>query len=102
MNIKIISYAITSILISSSASTSASEITRSYPSGLKYEDYSCAHLDAEITLLAKYKTKIALFGYIPADGGDEPIEASLEDIHTEMEAIQKAKEIKKCTKGVKL
>ena len=102
MSIKIISYAITSILISSSASTSASEIIRSYPSGLKYENYSCVHLDAETALLTKHENQVALFGYIPADGGDEPIEASLEDIHTEMEAVQKAKKIKKCTKEIKL
>ena len=96
MNIKIISFTINSVLISGCASTSASEITRSYPSGLKYENYSCAHLDAEITLLAKYETQIALFGYIPENEGNQPIEASLENIHEEMEVVRKVQKIKKC------
>jgi hypothetical protein len=88
--------------------TPPSQITGSYTSGLKYEDYPCQRLAIEIDSLARRENQLIVaqeqrvkssnvqafwLGYGQGDG----IEASeLANVRGEKEAVRKAMEIKQC------
>jgi len=110
MNIKIFTCAVTISLISGCTNmpTPTAEITGSYTSGLKYENFPCNRLDAETNSLARRENQLITaqrqrikssetqafwFGYGKGDG----LEASeLANVRGEKEAVRKAMEIKKC------
>lgn len=88
--------------------TPPSQITGSYTSGLKYEDFDCSQLAAELDSLARREnqlviaqeqriktsqTQACLWGVGQGDG----IEASeLANVRGEKEAVRKAMEAKGC------
>jgi len=88
--------------------TKPSQITGSYTSGLKYEDFDCSRLSAEFDSLARRENQLVIaqeqryktsqtqafwWGFGQGDG----IEASeLANVRGEKEAVRKAMETKKC------
>jgi hypothetical protein len=88
--------------------TPPSQITSSYTSGLRYEDYDCRQLAGEIDSLARRENQLVVaqnqriktsqtqafwYGYGQGDG----IEASeLANVRGEKEAVRKALENKGC------
>lgn len=88
--------------------TPTAQITGSYASGLKYEDYSCSKLAAEVSSIARRENQLVLaqeqriktsqmqafwWGYGQGDG----IEASeLANVRGEKETIRSAMESKNC------
>ncbi len=88
--------------------TAPSQITGSYTSGLKYEEYSCQKLAIELDSLARRENQLAIaqeqrvkssnvqafwLGYGQGDG----IEASeLANVRGEKESVRKAIESKQC------
>ena len=88
--------------------TPPAQITGSYSSGLKYEEYDCSHLAAELDSLARRENQLVIaqeqriktskvqafwMGYGQGDG----IEASeLANVRGEKEAIRHAMESKRC------
>jgi len=90
--------------------TPPSQITGSYTSGLKYEEYQCSRLAVELDSLARRENQLVLaqeqrvkssnvqafwLGYGQGDG----IEASeLANVRGEKEAVRKAMEVK-CNKS---
>lgn len=90
--------------------TQPSQITGSYTSGLKYEDYPCNKLGVELDSLARRENQLAVaqeqrlksskvqafwIGYGQGDG----IEASeLANVRGEKEAVRKAMDNKQCSK----
>ena len=90
--------------------TPTSQITGSYTSGLRYEDYPCPRLAIELDSLARRENQLVVaqeqrvkssnvqafwLGYGQGDG----IEASeLANVRGEKEAVRKAMEIKLCGK----
>ncbi|KAB2318316.1 hypothetical protein F8A86_14400 [Betaproteobacteria bacterium SCN1] len=91
--------------------TPAAQITGSYTSGLKYEDYPCQRLAIELDSLARRENQLVVaqeqrvkssnvqafwLGYGQGDG----IEASeLANVRGEKEAVRKAMEVKQCGKS---
>jgi len=91
--------------------TQPSQITGSYTSGLRYEDFDCSRLSVELDSLARREnqliyaqeqriktsqTQACLFGYGQGDG----IEASeLANVRGEKEAVRKAMDVKGCQKS---
>jgi hypothetical protein len=91
--------------------TAPSQITGSYTSGLKYEEFSCQKLSAELDSLARREDQLNIaqeqrikssnvqafwLGYGHGDG----IEASeLANVRGEKEAVRKAMESKPCKNG---
>lgn len=89
--------------------TPASQITGSYTSGLKYEEYPCHKLTAELNSLARRENQLVIaqeqrvksstlqafwLGYGTGDG----IEASeLANVRGEKEAVRSAIEAKSCS-----
>lgn len=100
----------TAVLLSACANmpTAPSQITGSYTSGLKYEEYPCYKLTAELNSLARRENQLAIaqeqrvkssqmqafwLGYGTGDG----IEASeLANVRGEKEAVRSAIETKSC------
>jgi hypothetical protein len=94
--------------------TKPSEITGSYTSGLKYEDFDCSRLAVELDSLARRENQLAVaqeqryktsqtqafwWGFGQGDG----IEASeLGNVRGEKEAVRKAMEVKRCQSKVDL
>lgn len=92
--------------------TPPSQITGSYTSGLKYENYTCDQLVAEVDSLGRRESQLAMaqeeriktsqtqafwWGFGQGDG----IEASeLANVSGEKEAVQKAMDLKKCQQPV--
>lgn len=90
--------------------TQPSQITGSYTSSLRYEDYSCQKLIAEMDSLARRENQLVVaqeqrvkssqvqafwMGYGQGDG----IEASeLANVRGEKEAVRKAVDSKQCSK----
>jgi hypothetical protein len=90
--------------------TQPSQITGSYTSGLKYEEYPCSRLAVELDSLARRENQLVMaqeqrvkssnfqafwLGYGQGDG----IEASeLANVRGEKEAVRKAMEVKNCGK----
>jgi len=90
--------------------TPASQITGSYSSGLKYEEYPCQRLAVELESLARRENQLVVaqeqriksssvqafwLGFGQGDG----IEASeLANVRGEKETVRKAMEIKQCGK----
>ena len=88
--------------------TKPSQITGSYVSGLRYEEFDCSHLSAELDSLARRENQLVVaqeqriktsevqafwYGYGQGDG----IEASeLANVRGEKEAVRNAFEAKKC------
>ncbi len=88
--------------------TPPSQITGSYTSGLRYEDFDCSRLSVELDSLARRENQLViaqeqrikssqvqgcLWGFGQGDG----IEASeLANVRGEKEAVRKAMEIKGC------
>jgi hypothetical protein len=88
--------------------TQPSQITGSYTSGLKYEEYDCSRLSVEVDALARRENQLVVaqeqrhktskvqafwMGYGQGDG----IEASeLANVRGEKEAVRKAMEVKSC------
>ena len=88
--------------------TPPSQITGSYTSGLKYEDYECSKLAVEVDSLARRENQLVIaqeqriktsttqafwYGYGQGDG----IEASeLANVRGEKEAVRHAMEVKGC------
>lgn len=91
--------------------TPPSQITGSYTSGLKYEDYPCQRLTIEVDSLARRENQLVVaqeqrvkssnvqafwLGYGQGDG----IEASeLANVRGEKESVRKAMEVKQCGKS---
>ena len=91
--------------------TPTSQITGSYTSGLRYEEFNCGQLSGEIDSLARRENQLVVaqeqriktskmqafwYGYGQGDG----IEASeLANVRGEKEAVRKALEIKRCGRG---
>jgi hypothetical protein len=89
--------------------TPPSQITGSYTSDLKYENFPCDRLAVEVNALARRENQLVAaqnqrvktsetqafwFGYGQGDG----IEASeLANVRGEKEAVRKAMEVKKCS-----
>ena len=89
--------------------TPPSQITGSYTSGLKYEEYSCKQLATELDSLARRENQLVTaqeqriktsqmqafwWGYGQGDG----IEASeIANVKGEKEAVRKAVDAKKCS-----
>jgi hypothetical protein len=100
----------TAVLLSACANmpTAPSQITGSYTSGLKYEEYPCYKLTAELNSLARRENQLVIaqeqrvkssqmqafwLGYGTGDG----IEASeLANVRGEKEAVRSAIETKSC------
>ncbi len=90
--------------------TPSSQITGSYTSGLRYEDFDCSRLSTELDSLARRENQLVIaqeqriktsqtqafwWGFGQGDG----IEASeLANVRGEKEAVRKAMEIKGCQK----
>lgn len=88
--------------------TPASQITSSYTSGLRYEDFDCSRLSVELDSLARRENQLVIaqeqryktsqtqafwWGFGQGDG----VEASeLANVRGEKEAVRKAMEIKGC------
>ena len=88
--------------------TPASQITGSYTSGIKYEDYKCPRLSTELSSLARRENQLVIaqeqriktsqmqafwWGFGEGDG----MEASeLANVRGEKEAVRKAMEVKDC------
>ncbi len=88
--------------------TKPSQITGSYTSGLRYEDFDCSRLSAELDSLARRENQLVIaqeqryktsetqafwWGFGQGDG----VEASeLANVRGEKEAARKAMEIKAC------
>ncbi len=88
--------------------TPTSQITGSYTSGLRYENFDCSRLSAEIDSLARRENQLVVaqeqriktsetqafwWGYGQGDG----LEASeLANVRGEKEAVRKALEVNKC------
>ena len=88
--------------------TKPSQITGSYTSGLKYENFECSRLSVELDSLARRENQLAIaqeqrfktseiqafwWGYGQGDG----IEASeLANVRGEKEAIRRAMDVKDC------
>ena len=88
--------------------TPASQITGSYTSGLRYEDFDCSRLAVELDSLARRENQLVIaqeqriktsqtqafwWGFGQGDG----IEASeLANVRGEKEAVRKAMEAKSC------
>lgn len=88
--------------------TQASQITGSYTSGLKYEEFDCLRLSAEVASLARRENQLVVaqeqryktsqtqafwWGFGQGDG----IEASeLANVRGEKEAVRTAMEVKGC------
>lgn len=91
--------------------TPTSQITGSYTSGLKYEDYPCQRLAIELDSLARRENQLVVaqeqrvkssnvqafwLGFGQGDG----IEASeLANVRGEKESVRKAMEVKQCGKS---
>lgn len=91
--------------------TQSSQITGTYVSGLKYEQFDCGRLTAEADSLARRESQLVIaqdqrlksskvqafwLGYGQGDG----IEASeLANVRGEREAVRKAMEVKQCSGG---
>ena len=89
--------------------TQSSQITGTYVSGLKYEEFDCSRLTAEADSLARRESQLVIaqdqrlksskvqafwLGYGQGDG----IEASeLANVRGEREAVRKAMEVKQCS-----
>jgi hypothetical protein len=92
--------------------TPVSQITPSYISGLRYEDFDCSRLAAEMDSLARRENQLVIaqeqriktseiqafwWGYGQGDG----IEASeLANVRGEKEAMRRAMERKRCEEGI--
>ena len=92
--------------------TPASQITGSYTSGLRYENYDCSRLGIELDSLARRENQLVIaqeqriktsqtqafwWGFGQGDG----IEASeLANVRGEKETVRKAMEIKSCQQPV--
>lgn len=92
--------------------TPSSQITGSYTSGFRYEDYSCSRLGIELDSLARRENQLIIaqeqriktsqvqafwWGFGQGDG----IEASeLANVRGEKEAVRKAMEVKRCQQPV--
>ena len=90
--------------------TPTSQITGSYVSGLRYEDYPCPRLGVELDSLARRENQLVIaqeqrvktsnvqafwWGFGQGDG----IEASeLANVRGEKEAVRKAMEVKQCSR----
>ena len=90
--------------------TPTAQITGSYSSGLKYEDYPCSRLSVELDSLARRENQLVVaqeqrvktsntqafwLGFGQGDG----IEASeLANVRGEKESVRKAMDIKQCGK----
>jgi len=88
--------------------TPPTQITGAYTSGLRYEDYDCSKLTAELDSLARRENQLVIaqqqriktsqvqafwWGFGQGDG----IEASeLANVRGEKEAVRKAIEVKRC------
>ena len=88
--------------------TKPSQITGSYVSGLRYEEFDCQHLSAEMDSLARRENQLVIaqeqriktsevqafmYGYGQGDG----VEASeLANVRGEKEAVRNVFEAKKC------
>jgi len=88
--------------------TQPSQITGSYTSGLKYEDFDCSRLSVEVDSLARRENQLVIaqeqryktsttqafwWGFGQGDG----VEASeLANVRGEKEAVRKAMEVKGC------
>lgn len=88
--------------------TPSSQITGSYTSGIRYENYECSRLGIELAALARRENQLVIAqdqrvktseiqafwrGYGQGDG----IEASeLANVRGEKEAIRQAVEVKRC------
>ncbi len=93
--------------------TQSSQITGSYTSSLKYEDFDCGRLSAEMDSLARRENQLVIaqeqrvktsqmqafwWGFGQGDG----VEASeLANVRGEKEAVRKAMEAKGCISGAK-
>ena len=98
------------LLVSCNMPTPAAQITGSYTSGIKYENYECDRLAIEINALARREDQLTiaqegrrkpslvqalLLGFGTGDG----VEASeLAIVKGEKEAVRKAMDIKSCEK----
>ena len=98
------------LLASCNMPTPAAQITGSYTSGMKYENYECDRLAVEINALARREDQLTiaqegrrksslvqalLLGFGTGDG----VEASeLAIVKGEKEAVRKAMDIKSCEK----
>ena len=98
------------LLASCNMPTPAAQITGSYTSGMKYENYECDRLAVEINALARREDQLTiaqegrrksslvqalLLGFGTGDG----VEASeLANVKGEKEAVRKAMDVKGCEK----
>ncbi|MFL2660960.1 MAG: hypothetical protein ACJ0G4_03330 [Alphaproteobacteria bacterium] len=98
------------LLVSCNMPTPAAQITGSYTSGMKYENYECERLAVEINALARREDQLTiaqegrrksslvqalLLGFGTGDG----VEASeLAIVKGEKEAVRKAMDVKGCEK----
>ena len=98
------------LLTSCNMPTPAAQITGSYTSGIKYENYECDRLAVEINALARREDQLTiaqegrrksslvqalLLGFGTGDG----VEASeLASVKGEKEAVRKAMDVKGCEK----
>ena len=98
------------LLVSCNMPTPAAQITGSYTSGMKYENYECERLAVEINALARREDQLTiaqegrrksslvqalLLGFGTGDG----VEASeLANVKGEKEAVRKAMDVKGCEK----
>lgn len=88
--------------------TKPSQITGSYTSGIKYEDYDCSRLATELDSLARRENQLAIaqeqrfktsqaqafwYGFGQGDGIEA---AELANVRGEKEAVRSAMGVKKC------